>query len=575
MRSPLPHWGWIPFLFVLVACGGHEVEFARSLAVRAPADLILRNGKIVTLDRDNSIKQAVAIRDGRVVTVGSERDARLLVGPSTRVIDLDGRTVVPGLIDSHIQATLAGLNWDTELHWQMTRTLADALRQVAMAAKGRPAGTWIVVGGGWAPTQFAEKRFPTRADLDAVAPNHPVYIQYLRQGALLNSAALRAVGINSATPDPAGGKFEREPSTGEATGWLQGAPAWRYAYNKIPPPGFERLRQSLRNCFRELNRLGITSVADLQPEQVTFAHRRLLADMARSGELTVRINFYIVAGDGSDDIEQLKVVAREVAQVPPSDWLRFAGFNLNLLPDAGVGDSVDARIEPHSAEAQDRLRRVARFFAAEGFKFYLNAGSDTAARQALDVLEEIHAATPLQNQRISFAHLEDITADTTTRIRKLGGGVTVQSRLALIGEREVERWGLERTRHMPPLRSMLESGIPLGAGSGAFYEASYSPMVSLWWLVTGKTMAGSAIRSPSQNLTRIEALRLHTLGSAWMNYGEGRRGSIEAEKLADLVVLSADYLTVPEEQIRTLESLLTIVGGRIVYAAGPFAKVGR
>jgi len=555
-----------------MACGGHEVDFARSLAVRTPADLILRNGKIVTVDREFSIKQAVAIRDGRFVAVGGERDVRALIGPATRVIDLAGRTVIPGLIDSHIHATVAGLSWDTDLHWQMTRTLADGLRQIAAAAKGRPAGSWIVVGGGWVPTQFSERQFPTRADLDAIAPNHPVYVQYLRQGALLNGAALKAIGISSTTPDPAGGKFERNPNTGELTGWLQGAPAWEHAYKKIPTLSLDRIRQSLRNCFRELNRLGLTSVSDLHTEAVTFAHRRVLADMARTGELTVRANFYVSPGDGGDELEQIKLTAGEIAHLPPSDLLHFAGFGPNLIP--GVGEDDDPAVPKGgvlSAEAKEKFRRLVRFFLAEGHNFYLNAGRDTTARQLLDILEEIHAATPFQRQRIGFALLEDVTADTIARIKKLGGGISVQSRMALTGE----RWGLERARNAPPLRSMIESDIPLGAGSGAFHSASYSPMLSLWWLTTGKTVAGSSLRSSSQNLTRAEALRLYTMGSAWLTFDEGRKGSIELEKLADLVVLNADYLTVPEEQLRSLESLLTVVGGRIVYAAGPFAKLER
>jgi predicted amidohydrolase YtcJ len=564
------------FLLALTACGGHEVDFARSLAVRTPADLILRNGKVVTMDRDFSIKEALAIRDGRIVTVGGERDVRVLVGPATRVIDLKGRTVIPGLIDSHIQATVAGLSWDAELHWQMTRTLADALRQIATAAKARPAGSWIVVGGGWVPTQFAEKHFPTRADLDAVAPRHPVYVQYLRQGALLNSAALKAIGIATATPDPVGGKFERNPNSGELTGWLQGAPAWEYAYNKIPTLSLDRIRQSLRNCFRELNRLGLTSVGDLQTGAVSFAHRRVLADMARTGELTVRVNFYVTPGDGGDELEQIMLATGEIAHLPQSDLLRFAGFGPTLLRGVGEDyDPADSKGIALSAEAKEKFRRLTRFFAAGGHGFYLNAGQDTTARQLLDVLEEVQAVTPFQRQRIGFAQLEDVSPDTIARIKKLGGGISVQSRLALSGERRVELWGLEKARNAPPLRSMIESGIPLGAGSGAFHAATYSPMLSLWWLITGKTVAGSAIRSPSQNLTRAEALRLHTMGSAWLTFGERRKGSIEAEKLADLVVLSADYLTVPEEQIRSLESLLTIVGGRIVYAAGPFAKLER
>lgn len=576
MRFPLQRWFCLWFLLALTACGGHEVDFARSLAVRTPADLILRNGKVVTVDRDFSIKQALAIRDGRIVTVGGERDVRVLVGPATRVIDLEGRTVIPGLIDSHIHATLAGLNWDAELHWQMTRTLADGLRQIAAAARVRPAGSWIVVGGGWVPTQFAERRFPTRADLDAIAPQHPVYIQYLREGALLNSAALQAIGITAATPDPVGGKFERNPNSGELTGWLQGAPAWEYAYNKIPTLSLDRIRQSLRNCFRELNRLGLTSVSDLQTGAVTFAHRRVLADMARTGELTVRVNFYVTPGDSGDELEQIKLATGEIAHLAHSDLLRFAGFGPISLRGVGEDyDPADSKRVALSAEAKEKFRSLTHFFAAGGHGFYLNAGQDSTARQLLDVLEEVHAATPFQRQRIGFAELEDVSADTIARIKKLGGGISVQSRLALTGERSVELWGLEKARNAPPLRSMIESGIPLGAGSGAFHTASYSPMLSLWWLITGKTVAGSAIRSPSQNLTRAEALRLHTMGSAWLTFGERRKGSIEAEKLADLVVLSADYLTVPEEQIRSLESLLTIVGGRIVYASGPFAKLAR
>src|SRR5438093_10038499 len=205
-------------LLAFAACSGsHEVDFERSLAVPAPADLVLRNGKIITVDRDFSIKQAVAIRDGRFVAIGSDRDVRVLTARRTRVIDLGGRTVIPGLIDSHIHATEAGLSWDAELHWERTRSLATGLKQIAEATKARPPGSWIVVGGGWVPTQFAERRFPTRAEIDTIAPNHPVYIQYLRQGALLNSAGLAAAGITQGVPDPPGGKFERNPNTGEFT----------------------------------------------------------------------------------------------------------------------------------------------------------------------------------------------------------------------------------------------------------------------------------------------------------------------------------------------------------------------
>jgi predicted amidohydrolase YtcJ len=563
----------ILLLLALAACGGsHEVDFARSLAVPAPADLVLRNGKIITVDRDFSIREAVAIRDGRFIAVGTDRELRVLVGRDTRVIELGGRTVIPGLIDSHIYATEAALSWDAELHWERMRTLDAGLKQIAGATQTKPPGSWIVVGGGWVPTQFAEKRFPTRAELDKLAPNHPVYIQYLREGALLNSAALNAVGIAPGTLDPAGGKFERNPNTGELTGWLQGFAAWQYVYNKIPRPSLDKIHQSMRNCFRELNRLGITSVGDLHTSSVTFAHRRLLAEMARSGDLTLRLNFYLAVDDDGEELKQLKIAIDEIKSLPQSDNFRFVGFSKSLTRAVGDRDPKGMAI---TAEAKEKFRRMLRSFGGERYGFHLKADQDSTAREWLDVLEEVNAATPFSSQRIAFAQLEDVTPETIARIKMLGGGIAMQDRMALTGERTVELWGIDKARNAPPLRTMTESGIAVGAGTGAFRSANYSPMLSLWWLITGKTVGGSTIRNQSQNLTREEALRLYTLGSAWFTFDEGRKGSIEAGKLADLAVLNGDYLTVSEDQIRSLESMLTLVGGRIVYAAEPFTQQRR
>ena len=576
MKPSLKRLAEMLLLLAFAACSGsHEVDFERSLAVPAPADLVLRNGKIITVDRDFSIKQAVAIRDGRFVAVGSDRDVRVLTARRTRVIDLGGRTVIPGLIDSHIHATEAGLNWDAELHWERIRSLAGGMKQIAEAAKAKPPGSWIVVGGGWVPTQFAERRFPSRAELDELAPNHPVYVQYLDQGALLNSAALNAVGITSKTPAPASGTFERNPNTGELTGWLQGATAWEYAYNKIPGLSLDKIHQSIRNCFRELNRLGLTSVGDLQTGNVSFAHRRLLAEMARSGDLTLRVNIYLAADDG-DELEQLKMTADEIKKFQQSDMFRFVGFGDGFVRAVG-----NPELTPNpmgvtiTTEAKEKIRRMLRLFTGERYGFHLRAAEDNTARQLLDVLDEVNAATPLSPQRIAFVQLEDATSATITRIKKLGGGIAVQDRMALTGERTVELWGLDKARNAPPLRTMIESGIAIGAGTDAFRSASYSPMLSLWWLITGKTVAGSKIRNQSQNLTREEALRLYTIGSAWFTFDEGRKGSIEVGKLADLAVLNGDYLTVQEDQIRSLESVLTLVGGRIVYAVAPFTESQR
>jgi len=559
-------------LLFLTSCSGGEIDFARSLAVPQPADLILRNGKIVTMDQDFSIKRAVAIKDGRFLAVGSDRDMRPLTGPRTRVIDLGGHTVIPGLIDSHIHATTAGLSWDAELHWEQLSSLADGLKLIAKAAQSQPTGTWIVVAGGWVPTQFIERRFPARAEIDAIAPNHQVYLQYLDQGALLNSAALKAVGLTNKSPEPAGGKFVRD-SKGELTGWLQGAPAWKYAYHKVPKLSLDRVRQSLRNCFRELNRLGVTSVGDLHGADVTFAHRRILADMARGGDLTLRVNFYVAPSDGGDELEQLKLAAAEIKQLPQNDWFRFAGFAGILVPEIGHGDLLaDPQAIPIGPAAKEKFRRIVHFFAAGGYRFQLQTAQDAMARELLDVIEQVHAGTPFSRQRIAFADLEGGSPETIERIKILGAGVAVGNRMAFIGERLVELWGLEKARNAPPLRNLLDAGIAIGAGTDGFRSSNYSPMLSLWWLVTGKTVAGTAMRAQSQLVSREEALRMYTLGSSWFSAETQRKGSIEVDKLADLAVLNADYLTVPEEQIRSLESLLTMVGGQVVYATGRFAR---
>ncbi|HEX7229671.1 MAG TPA: amidohydrolase [Candidatus Binatia bacterium] len=565
----------ISFLFAVIACGsGAEVDFARSLAVKAPADLVLRGGKIITVDSNFSIHEGVAIRDRHFIAVGSNREMRPLIGPQTRVIELAGRTVIPGLIDGHIYATVAGLSWDAEIHWERMRSLADALKQVSAAAKTKPTGHWIVVAGGWAPTQFVERRFPSRAELDQIAPDHPVYVQYLREGALLNSAALRAAGIQPGTADPPGGQFERDQKTGELTGWLKGVPAWKFVYEKIPPLPLDQIRQSFKSCFYELSRSGITSINDFQPNEVSFAHRRLLSDMARSGELPLRINFYLVPASTTAPKEYLQTAAEEIKTLAQNDNFRFAGFGGPLV--SGIDDDL---FEPGAVsmtpQAAERLREAARSFAESGYNFQFNVGSDETARRLLDVLEQTGSSQPPTPRRVGFIGLEPATPEILARIKKLGVGITLDDRLALTGDGNAQLWGVKKPQRTQSLKTIVASGISLGVGTSAFRSGNFSPMLSLWWLITGKTVAGSPVRTPSQNLTRQEALRAHTIGNAWFTAEERRKGSIEVDKVADLAVLSADYLTISEEQIAALESILTIAGGRVVYAAGPYSRIER
>jgi predicted amidohydrolase YtcJ len=560
------------FLLVIMlsGCSGAEVDFARSLAVPQPADVVLRGGKVVTVDRNFSIKQAIAIKNGRFLAVGSDRDMRLLTGPRTRVIDLAGHTVIPGLIDAQIYASVAALTWDAELRWEQLRSGADGLKRIANAAQSQPAGSWIVIGAGWDPMQFSERRLPTRAELDDVAPNHPLYLRYLDRGALLNSAALGALGITRDSANPPGVRFLRD-SKGELTGWLHGPAAGGYIYSKIPRPSLDRFSQGLRDCFHELSRLGVTSIGDIQSAQVGFAHRRILADMARRGELNLRVSFYIKPDAGHDDATELKSAVAEIKQLAQSEWLRFAGFALDLeRAMTGSGRTSDIGGGKSGAQEKESSLRIIRFLADGGYAVRLYAGSGAAVRPWLDIVEELKRATPVGLQRVAIQS-PDLPVETMDRVKFLDAGIVVQSHLGFTEGSVVEPWGGQKSQPGASLRRLLDADIPMGAGSDGFRTGNYSPMFALWRLVNDQTAAGPASSKMSQNLSREEALRLYTIGAAWLNAESQRKGSIEVDKLADLTVLSADYLTIPHDQIRSLESLLTMVGGRVVYSAGRFA----
>jgi predicted amidohydrolase YtcJ len=554
---------------LLAACVGPGQEFARSLAAPSFADWILLNGKILTLNETNDTVEAIAVKDGSIVAAGNDGEMRRWRGPNTKEINLGRRTVIPGLNDGHIYATAAGLNWNDEIHWERARSLAQALQQIATAAKEKPPGTWIVVAGGWTASQFAEQRLPTRVELDSAAPRHPVYLEILGQAALLNTAALKALGIARDTRDPSGGRFERDPKSGEPTGYVLGAAASRSISDKIRPARFAVARENLRSCFHELNRLGITSVSDIQTGRVDFAHRRLLNDMARSGELSLRVNFFYAPKEAANPVEQYQRVLAEISQLRQSEMFRFGGF---VFPDGESELGASDAPAPLDAAAQQSLRNAVVFFANGGHRFRLYATHDRRARQLLDIIETTPRGGNSAGPRIGVTPMEQVSPQTLERVKRMGAGIIVQSRLVLLGDSLSALWSKEQLRNASPLRTILHVGVPLGAGSGGFRSSNYSPMLALSWLITGKTIADTALRDPAQNLTRLQALRAYTLGSAWFTGEEKRKGSIEPGKLADLAVLNEDYLTVPLERIPALESLLTMVGGRVVYASGQFAR---
>ncbi len=574
MRSrarPMGMWVAIGCLVATLALGAGP----GARAAARPADMILVNGKIITLDPGSLIAQAVAIEQGRFVAVGTNEQIRSYTGPSTRVVDLRGRTVIPGLIDSHIHAIRQGLTWNDELHWQTVTSLAEGFKMIRERAARTPPGTWIVVAGGWHESQFAENRKPKPEDLDALSSDHPIWVQYLYSEAMMNKTAMKAVGLTAETKDPFAGKILRDAS-GQPTGIVTGFGGINAFYFKIPRPPLDAQITSTRNWFHELNRLALTDIGDVAGggliwpgdyQAVTALHDR--------GELTLRLHWYMQPNRPGGELEVIKRFVTTVRPGSGDDWLRPIGVGEQVLASSYDGDAFGPLPPQFSQQALEDWRTAVRLIIESGWRFQVHTTRNHSAEQLLPAIEEINREIPVTNRRLSFAHMEDVTAETIRRIKALGGGVTVQDRFIYSGDEVAHNWPEDVVRKAPPMKMMLAMGLPVGGGTDATRVAPYNPFVAIWWIVTGKTVAGHAVRGPRENLTRLQALRIYTLGSAWFNLDEDKVGSIEPGKYADLAVLSADYLTVAVDKIKDLVSVLTIVNGKPAYAAGDYSSLSR
>ncbi|SMF03774.1 hypothetical protein SAMN06265365_106108 [Tistlia consotensis] len=538
-------------------------------------DLILRNGKITTLDRQRPEAEALAIADGLVQAVGPEAEVMALAGPGTEVLDLGGRRVIPGLNDSHLHLIRGGLSYNMELRWENLPSLADALRLLKQQAERTPAPQWVRVVGGWSEFQFAERRMPSLAEINAAAPDTPVFILHLYGRALLNRAALRVLGFGKETPNPPGGEIERD-AAGEPTGLLIARPSALILYATLaqgPKLGFEEQLNSSRQFMRELNRLGVTSVIDAggggqsYPEDYAVVER-----LHRDGQLTVRIAYNLFAQKAGSELSDYE---RWVAMTEPGagdGLLRVNGAGENLTWAAADFENF---LEPRPELAptmESELEPIVELLAANRWPFRIHATYDETIDRFLTVFERVNGRRPLA-ARFTIDHAETVSDRNIERIAALGGGIATQHRMAFQGEYFVARYGARAAEATPPIARMLELGVPVGAGTDATRVASYDPWVALWWLTTGKTLGGLRLQPAARTLDRRTALELWTRGSAWFSGEEAVKGSLGAGRYADLAVLSADYFAVPAEEIRSITSELTLLGGRVVHGAGDFADL--
>jgi predicted amidohydrolase YtcJ len=537
------------------------------------ADLIIHNGRIATLDPKNPRASNLAAKDGRIVGVDNAQSYQR--GPNTLDIDLRGRTVIPGLNDSHLHLIRGGLNYNLELRWDGVPSLADALRMLKLQAERTPAPQWVRVVGSWSEFQFAERRMPTLEEVNDVAPETPVFILHLYCRALLNRAALRACGYTRDTPNPPGGEIQRDKN-GDPTGLLIARPNANILYAtlakgpKLPP---EYQYNSSRQFMRELNRLGITSCIDAGGGFQNYPEDyEIVRQLHDRGELTVRIAYNLFTQKPKQEKDDF---ARWMRMTKPGEGDPF--FRMNGAGEMLVFSAADFEdfLEPRPdlpPQLEGELEEVVTMLASNRWPFRLHATYDESITRFLDVFERVNRAAPLHDLHWFLDHCETISDRNIERLHALGGGIAIQHRMAFQGEYFVERYGAKAAERTPPIRRMLELGVPVGVGTDATRVANYNPFNSLYWLVSGRTCGGLELYPEKNRLSREEALRLYTTGSAWFSGEQQQKGVLAVGQLADFAALTDDYFSVPEERIRDLESTFTVVNGKPVYAVGDFSE---
>lgn len=563
---------------LLTACGTGPTPSAIEDSAARSADLIILNGRIVTQDGRRPIAQAAAMKGGLFLAVGSNDNVARFRGSSTRVIDLGGRTVIPGLNDSHIHPTRAGRTYNAELRWDGVQTLQQAIQMLREQAARTPHGQWVRVLGGWSPYQFAEKRMPSIEELNEAAPSTPVFVLHLYSRGFLNRAGLNALGIDRNTAAPIGGRFEKD-ANGEPTGLLIAEPNPGILYRTIaglPALSAQDEVNSSMHFYRELNRFGLTSVIDAggggheYPDD--FAASKSLADQ---GKLSLRISYFLFPQKPGQELADFQRWTDTTRPNQNADRLRPNGYVLEGGGEALVSAAVDFE---NFMEAPPRLdlgfkkpmHQITTLLVRNRYAFRVHASYDSSISLMLDIFEAVNNETPFNGLRWAIDHAETISARNMDRIKTLGGGIAVQSRLAYAGE-DFRKRNPQLAPFSPPIREMLNREIPVGAGTDGTRVGSYNPWVALYWLVTGKTVGGTQLASVANQLSREEALHLYTIGSAWFSGEEAIKGRIAPGQYADFAVLTADYFAVPVEEIKHIESMLTVVGGDVVYGAGEFA----
>jgi hypothetical protein len=563
--------------FLAVAGASALAGCSTLLKSETPADVVIVNGRIATLNPKQANAEAIAIRGERIVAVGSEKDISAFKGASTRVIDGGGRTIIPGLNDAHTHFIRGGLTYTNEVRWDGVPSLAEGMRRVREQARRTPPPHWVQVIGGWTWAQFAEKRYPTLEEINAATGDTPCMIMHLYDRAWLNRAGVRVLGWEKEVPKLFGGFVERDAG-GTPTGLVMSTTSLASlvaVWLRVPRLSPEEQVASTRHFMREHNRLGITSVIDAGGGGQNFPENyAAIAKLAADNQLTLRIAYELFAQAPGKELGNYQQWSKLVKIGEGNDYYRMVGAGEYILYAAGdpANFAKDWTVAPPGV-MEKNFTEVVKYLAGLGWPFRQHATFDSTASRIMNVLEEVNREVPLRKLRWGLDHCETLTPKTLERIAALGGHVNIQNRMSLDGEAFVAKYGVQAAADAPPIARIREMGIPLACGTDGNRATSYNPWIGVHWLLTGKTLGGGKLQGDKNLLDRTEALRLYTAGGAWISSEEGKKGTLEAGKLADLVVLSGDYFSMPVDDVKDLESLLTMVGGKVVYGAGPYASL--
>jgi predicted amidohydrolase YtcJ len=532
-----------------------------------PADLILTNGKVITVDDQFRIAQAVAVRNGRFVAVGTNQEIARLAGPNTRRIDARGRAVVPGLIDNHAHFQEEGAYWTLELRFDNVDTRKEVLERIRARAKQNGPGNWVYNLGGWSYDQFTDDTRPfTRDELDKVAPDNPVFLQFSRAETFVNSKAIELTGLEQ-MKEP----WIQRDANGRATGIIDvaGNGRVRNLANFLDAPNGQRaklpadvIERSQFAMLRDLNRAGLTASGgecQFEPEYREYQ---------RQGRASMRFFCFRLAegGRGAGAAEKQMAAIPSLKYFDGDEWLDHVNWGENF-PGGGGDNLYSVTQAPVAQESWDLFGRFAREVAKHHIQALLHTQTDVAVEGKLREIEKFQKDVPIRQLRWAFMHMEGVTPAQVDRMKKLNMFIAIHPREIVMGGLHKRVWG-DKALVMPPLREIQDSGIKWGLGTDAFEVNQYRPFQTLYWAVTGRMVGGMQVNSSV--VTREEALIAHTRSNAYLFFRENDLGRIQPGYLADLVVLDRDYLTVPVEQIKDINSAMTIVGGRVVYdAAAP------